>query len=156
MRGCRGSSFAESLSEVSGEAKALGRKCRAGVCMCHEGGSCLETGWWIYAFLAINVLCRTALDMRNAINESANRMSQKSMYEAVKPSGCPMVAEISVTPCEAVQATREGWGGEGGGLRKRVESVSAGIVGSRSGRNCLYVAGLEVRVEVELCSEEVY
>ena len=58
--------------------------------------------------MAISVLCRTALDMRTAINEAVSRMSQKSIYEATKPSGCPTVAEIPVTPCEAVQATREG------------------------------------------------
>ena len=63
--------------------------------------------------------------MRNAINESVDRMSQKSRYEAAKPSGCPMVADIPVTPCEAVQATREGCGGvEVGGLGEGGFSVS--------------------------------
>ena len=58
--------------------------------------------------MAVSALCRSALDMRMAINEAVFRRSEKSVFESAKPSGCPTVAEIPITPCEAVQAP--GWG----------------------------------------------
>ena len=65
-------------------------------------------GWRIFGFLAVSALCRSALDMRTAINEAVHRISAKSLFESAKPSGCPTVADISITPCEAVQAAG-GW-----------------------------------------------
>ena len=58
----------------------------------------------IFGFLAVSALCRTALDMRTAINEAVLRLSAKSVFESAKPSVCPTVADIVISPCEAVQA----------------------------------------------------
>ena len=58
--------------------------------------------------MAVSALCRSALDMRTAINEAVFRKSAKSMFESAQPSGCPTVADYPITPCEAVQAAG-GW-----------------------------------------------
>ena len=85
-----------------------GRECRAGACTGHELISWGEPGRRIYGFLAVSAVCRVALDMRTAINEAVHRTSAKSMFETAKPSGCPVVADIEITACEAVQATGDG------------------------------------------------
>ena len=105
VQGCR---LGESWFDVRGLAEAWGRECRASACTGHELSSWGEPGRRIFGFLAVSALCRSALDMRTAINEAVHRMSAKSIFESAKPSGCPMVAEISITPCEAVQAAGDG------------------------------------------------
>ena len=104
----QGCSLGESWFDGRGLVEACGRECRAGGCTGHELSSWGVPGRWIFGFLAVSALCRSALDMRTAINEAAYRISAKSIFESAKPSGCPTVADIPITPCEAVQAAG-GW-----------------------------------------------